>query len=162
MVSLFWLVRHSSKKFLVIAVSFGERGKKSTQQLRLVLSINCAKTCLQPSGFIQRLPVNDLSKGQVLAGVGIHLKNIFNLCILKWGLRYFVFQDTVSIFFFCLTPQLTWGKIFFSEEVLHQNVLLCGSANFSEFWRTKCFPLLHFMLCLILSWLWFCQKLWAK
>lgn len=44
--------------------------------------------------------------------------------------------------FICLsmTPQLTWGKVFFSENVLYQNVLLCGSANFSEFWRTKCFP----------------------
>lgn len=162
MASLFWLVPHFRKNSLQLQYQLG-KGKKCSQQLKVVLSINCAKNCLQPPGFIQRLPVNDLSKGQVLTGIGIHVQNIVNNCILKWELQYFVFQGTTSRFLF-VWHALLEGKFlfFFFEDVLYQNVLLCGSANFSEFWRTKCFPPLHFVLCLILSWLWFRQKLWAK
>lgn len=92
MVSLFWLVPHFQKKIPCnYSISWG-KGKKCSQQLKVVLSINCAKNCLQPPGFIQRLPVNDLSKGQVLTGIGIHVQNIFNNCILKWELQYFFYS----------------------------------------------------------------------
>lgn len=122
-------------------MSVGEREKKVANSWKLSFLSTVPRNCLQPPGFIQRLPVNDLSKGQVLTGIGIRLQNIFNHCILKWELQYFVVQNFKIFICLSVTPQLTWGKVFFSEDVLYQNVLLCGSANFSEFWRNKGFPL---------------------
>lgn len=97
MVSVFSLAPTFSKKFLAVTVSIGERGGGwggVANSWKLCFLSTLPRNCLQPPGSIQRLPFNDLSKGQVLTGIGIHARNIFSHCILNCELQHFIFQDT--------------------------------------------------------------------
>lgn len=130
MVSLFSLVPHSPKNSLRSQYQSAKRNVANSWKLSF-WSIQ-PRNCLQPPGSTHRLPFSDLSKGQVLTGIGIHVQSVSNHCILKHELKHSVFQEATLNYFICqnAAPQLTWGKVFSSEDILYQNALLCGARNF--------------------------------